>query len=165
MAKRLRFGALLLLVAALAAASMACKLLNRLSDRLESGTPSRPSIQTAAGTLVVTDVQISDKFPPDCSSTPDCLEARDGYQIVIVWLEKPGGGSVGDISDKLFGEAVNYLGEKDSQAYLTSGGGDRCGFASIRIFEDKFGLAFGSPQGVHGFTLTWPGNDPLQIGE
>ncbi|HLF29078.1 MAG TPA: hypothetical protein VJG32_22345 [Anaerolineae bacterium] len=72
---------------------MGCLVLIALAASACGGTAttSLGEIETSLGTFSIKDVQLTDRFPPDCSAGPPrCNQAQSGYQMVIVWLEPTG---------------------------------------------------------------------------
>ena len=156
---RLLKRTIILAVVTLATASLACNL---------TGSPasqSRPELETAAGTMVIAEVELASRFPPGCSSGPTCKGARNGHQILIVWLERPDGGSIGEVSGKLFGETLSLLND-DSEAYVTASDGSQAGLAIAHVSDDdRFALVFAPLDSAHGFQLTWPDNPTIDLGK
>jgi len=147
-------------VSILATALLACNLTG------PSATQPRPELETSAGTMVIAEVELTDCFPPGCSSGPTCNQAKEGQQILIVWLERPDGGSVEEISDELFGGMISLLGE-NSEAYVTASDGSRAGLAIAHVSDDdnRFALVFAPPASAHDFQLSWPDNPTIDLGE
>lgn len=152
--------ALILAVSILTMVLLACNLTG------PSATQPRPELETSAGTMVIAEVALADRFPPGCSSGPTCKRAQEGHQILIVWLERPDGGSIGEVSGKLFGETLSLLND-DSEAYVTASDGSQAGLAIAHVSDDddRFALVFVPPDSAHGFQLTWPDNPTIDLGE
>lgn len=122
-------------------------------------------LETKAGPVLIERAELLERFPISCSTTnPACNAARDGYQLLVLWLRRPGGGKIGEISADLFGEVINYLPEGAHDAYVTTADGSEAGLAAVHLPEGEFVLIFGLPQGAPGsLKLTWPGNRQLDI--
>jgi len=163
----------------LAILSLACNVCGLTNLTEIDSVPSRPpdptdiptpqpqlELKTSAGTLIIAKVELADSFPPGCSSGPTCSHAKEGYQFLILWLERPDGEDVSEISDELFGEAILYL-TSDSEAYVTASDGSKSGLAIAQTDDDnnQFALVFGVTDSARGFTLTWPGNPPIDLGK
>ncbi|MBN1979477.1 MAG: hypothetical protein JW918_18930 [Anaerolineae bacterium] len=139
----------------------------RPSDPTDTPTPQpQLELKTSAGTLIIAKVELADSFPPGCSSGPTCSHAKEGYQVLILWLERPDGGDIREISDELFGETLPYL-TSDSGAYVTASDGSkgRLGITHIDDDNNRFALVFGATDSGRDFTLTWPGNPPIDLGK
>jgi hypothetical protein len=163
----------------LAILSLACNVCGLTNLTEIDSAPSRPpdptdiptpqpqlELKTSAGTLIIAKVELADSFPPGCSSGPTCTRVKEGYQLLIVWLERPDGGDIREISDKLFSEARPYL-TSDSKAYVTASDGSKGRLAIAQIDGDnnRFALVFGATDSGRDFTLTWPGNPPIDLGK
>ncbi len=156
----LRKRTIILAIVALVTASLACNLAGSTTSQ------SRPELETAAGTMVIAEIEMASSFPPGCSTGLDCQRAKSGHQILIVWLEKPDGGSISDIRDALFVEALPLLND-DSEAYVTGSDGSQAGLAIAHVSDDgnRFALVFVPPDSAHDFQLTWPDNQTIDLGQ
>lgn len=117
------------------------------------GATMGKKLDTPAGTFKIEEVQLSDRFPPDCSSGAGCWSADSGYQMLVIWLTPPSDFD-GDISE----------GMTDEQPYLTIDGDNRIEIAISGIAQTRYFLAFTPPDSASEFTLTWPDNSPLDLG-
>jgi len=126
-----------------------------------------PSVQleTKAGPVLIERAELLERFPAGCStSNPACNAAKEGYQLLVLWLARPGGGKMSEISANLFGEVINYLPASSHDVYVTTADGSEAGLAAAQFPEGEFVLIFGLPQGATGsLQLTWPGNRQLDI--
>lgn len=122
-------------------------------------------LETKAGPVLIERAELLERFPVGCSTTnPACNAARDGYQLLVLWLRRPGGGKIGEISADLFGEVINYLRAGSHGVYVTTADGSEARLAAAQFSEGEFVLIFGLPQGAPGsLKLTWPGNRQLDI--
>jgi hypothetical protein len=154
---------IVLTVLSLACTCSPCGLINNLPIEI---APAQPQIETSASTLVIAEVELANRFPPGCSFGPTCNQAKEGYQVLIVWLERPDGEDIREISDELFGETLPYL-TSDSKAYVTASDGSKGGLGITHVDDDnnRFALVFGATDSGRDFTLTWPGNPPIDLGK
>jgi len=113
----------------------------------------RDQVQTDEGAFNIVEVQLSDTFPPDCSSgSPGCYGANSGFTFLIVWLEP-----VEDIEVSM--DAA--MPAVDPTLTLGDGGGAPLavhGFDGGRYF-----VAFVPPASASSFTLNWEGNSPISL--
>jgi hypothetical protein len=59
-------------------------------------------IKTSAGELTIIDVELADRFPPNCTGTPPhCREASKGSQFLIVWMDSKDAGNLNAVSTPL----------------------------------------------------------------
>lgn len=116
-------------------------------------------IHTASGTFTITDVAVGDRYPAGCvSSSPGCYMASSGSKMLVVTLTPQGQADVNDIMS----------GGKD--AYVIASNGTRTdsflyGWRT-GAGDAKDGMVGFTPnQSDQGFTLHWPGNNPVQLGK
>jgi hypothetical protein len=94
----------------------------------------------------ITEVVVTDRFPPDCEqSSPMCTIADSGSQYLVIWLDSSG------TSD------INLCDVTDSNGTRYKLGG---GLASGKNF-----LAQMVPESSGGFTLHCPNVDPISLGK
>ena len=117
-----------------------------------------PQIQTASGTFTIADVVEGDRYPKGCADTDtSCNVAMAGYKILVVKLAPEGTADVEDIMSE------------GSEAYITASDGARTesfiyGW-SLTPDDTKEGMVGFTPEVTgEGFTLHWPGNDPVELG-
>jgi len=123
-------------------------------------TPSAPEIKTPLGTLMIKDVQSADRYPPDCDLEKpySCwVQAWEGYEILIVWLEREDGGAPGEVSAEV-GRPCS-----DKEVYVVAGDGSRIdcavgGMDSLELF-----VTFPVPTSAHDFKFYWPGNPAIAL--
>lgn len=83
--------------------------------------------------------------------------AQQGYAFLVVKFGRiPRGG--------LISEDVEYVMNLKG-VYLTSGDGTRLDKYFLSFDEGGGNFAFTVPSGAKGFTLHWPGNDPIELGK
>ena len=122
-------------------------------------------LETKAGPVLIERAELLNRFPAGCSTAnPACNAAKEGYQLLVLWLARPGGSEMNEISGDLFGEVINYLPAGSHDVYVTTADGSEAGLAAAQFPEGEFVLIFGLPQGAPGsLKLTWPGNRELDI--
>jgi hypothetical protein len=101
------------------------------------------SISVGDTGVTIDEVEISDRFPPDCEEGTSGCTMSEGYEYLILWLEGgslPGTATITDSSGERF----------------ELGGGLWMG----RIF-----LAQRVPEGASGFTLYVSGVEPIDLGK
>jgi hypothetical protein len=117
------------------------------------------TIKTAVGDLVITQVQLADRVPPDCnSSSPVCNQATEGHQFLVVLLERAGGDPI-DITD------FAKLAPTSKEIYVIAGDDSRIDNAGIGLYGSLSYIAFLSPTSAQDFTLFWPDNPPIKLGK
>lgn len=129
-------------------------------------TPTPPQIETSAGTMTVAAVELADSFPPGCSSGPTCNRAKEGYRILVVWLERADGGSIREVADQLFGETLTHL-TGDGEICVTDVDDNTSSLAITHVDDDdnRFALVFAVRDTAQGFTLAWLDNPPIELGK
>jgi hypothetical protein len=128
---------------------------------IRSGGASRIELTTTAGTLLVDQVQLTDRFPPGCDPGGflSCYRAGPGFKILIVWLTRKGGDQ-GD--SEALTSVTSALGTA-SDVYVTASDGSRgsrtiSGFAADRLF-----LAFAPHDTAGGFVLHFADDPPITL--
>ena len=128
-----------------------------------------PEINTSAGTLIITDVEFVNSFPPGCTLEPGCEYPLDGYTILVIWTERKDGGNIEEISNMLVEETVPFISEKPGYLYVSGSDGSVTNLARVHTQSDssdsKFALVFAPPVSAHDFKLFWPGNEAIDIGK
>ena len=115
------------------------------------------TIQVNGELLVIEEIVISDRFPPDCdSSSFSCSVSVDTHSLLIIWLE-PDEPDVdpNDYSDALF-ESIGVATIEDSQGRISDSIG-----AGLR--DSRLMLLFQPERGETQFTMRYPGSDPIEI--
>lgn len=155
----------ILVVALLLAAAVGCDGASQSQDRTsaeqaseeeaseEESDSALAEIHTSAGVFSIEDVEITDRWPPDCGDlSPTCSAPEPGYKVLVVWLDP---GSAEDVTGTLAGVY--------SSLYVVDSEGERTkGFAGGMVSE-RFLVAFTPPESSSGFTLHWPDNDPIEL--
>jgi len=130
----------------------------------DSAIGARDTVITAVGTFEIGEIAIGDRFPPDCENpgSVDCQLAREGYQVLVIWLE-PGGGADHATIAKRLGE-VNLF-EVYANVRLVAADGVETESSSFGMMNDRFFVAF-TPEVKGGvYELRWPGNAPVKLAE
>ncbi len=129
-------------------------------------TPTPPQIETSAGPMTIAAVELTGSFPPGCSSGPTCNHAKEGYQILIVWLERADGGSIREADDELFGDTLPHL-TGSGGIHVADDQGSEFNLAITHVDDDnnRFALVFGVPETAQGFALTWLDDSPIELGK
>jgi hypothetical protein len=114
--------------------------------------------------MTIARVELADSFPPGCSSGPACNRAKEGYQILIVWLERADGGSIREVDDELFGETLPHL-TGDGEINVIDADGTTSSLAITHIDDDdnRFALVFAVQDTARDFTFTWLDNPPIEM--
>ena len=113
------------------------------------------TIETDNGVIAVTKVEISPTFPPGCNPGDlSCSEASPGYVILILWLKNVEGD-----------EPVDASGFLSMQIYLTGSDGSRTKIFASGLLNGESFVGFTPPESAGDFTLEWPGNPPLELGQ
>jgi hypothetical protein len=148
----------------------ACMILVKILLNPSFGTPNSttlngPQLQTAAGMMVISKVELGERFPPSCSPGPTCLTPKSGYQILALYLQRKDGGNIDDVSREFFGEAIPLLeGPKDpGTGYVTLSDGTKSQLAVLQIVGSRLVLVFSVSANARDFTLTWPNNPPIAL--
>ena len=128
---------------------------------VRSSGMSEIELTTTAGTLLVDQVQLTDRFPPGCDPGGflSCYRAGPGFKILIVWLTRKGGDQ-GD--SEALTSVTSALGTA-SDVYVTASDGSRgsrtiSGFAADRLF-----LAFAPHDAASGFVLHFADDPPITL--
>ena len=151
---------------ALAVLSLACTCSPcGLLENIPAGTTSsQPQFETSAGTMTIAQVELADSFPPGCSSGPACNHAKEGYQVLIVWLERADGGSIREVDDELFGETLPHMtGDAEISVADADGTTSSLAIAHIDDDNDQFALVFAVQDTARDFTFTWLDNPPIEL--
>jgi len=138
-------------------------ILSACQSEASRTTDSHPKLKMSAATLVIVDVEFSDRFPPSCSSGPTCQKAKKGNKILIVWLEREDGGDINEISEKLFGEVIPFLTGSTDKAYVIDNDGIKTGLAVANVTGSRYALVFAPPDSAQGFKLIWPNNLEIDL--
>ena len=115
-------------------------------------------IQTASGTFAISDVVVGDRYPEGCADGDmSCNIALPGYEVLVLELTPATGASVEDITS----EGAN--------TYIVSADGTRTDSFiygwSLNEDDVKEGMVGFTPEAsASGFTLYWPGNEPIDLG-
>lgn len=122
-------------------------------------TPSATAeIETTLGTLVIEDVQFADRFPPACDpGSPNCQQAQEGYQVLIVWLKRLDGGDPAAIGIEFF--------KASEEAYVIAGDSSRTDRTAGGLLQSRLFLAFTPRASAHDFKLFWPDNPAVDLRE
>lgn len=117
------------------------------------------AVQTAAGVLVVADVQAADRYPVGCAEAdPSCIVA-DGDRLVVVTFQTPPGQSGMTVIDLLATEVF--------ESELEEPSGTRIPAVVVMAVEDASTLdvVYGeaSVESPSSLVLHWPGNDPISL--
>ena len=151
---------------ALATLSLACTCspCSLLTGLLEGVTPSQPQFETSAGAIEIVGVESADSFPPGCSSGPACSHAKEGYQVLIIWLKRANGGNIREVGDELFSETLPHL-TGDEAISVTDADGTTSSLAITHIDDDdnRFALVFAVRDTGRDFTFTWLDNLPIAL--
>lgn len=116
------------------------------------------TIKTPAGTLSVNKVQLTDRFPPGCDpKSPMCQQVQEGYQALIVWLERADKGDPAAISDKLRSTFP--------EVYVIASDGSQTKASMWGVFESRLVVGFTPQASAHGFKLFWPDNPVVELGK
>lgn len=103
----------------------------------------RRSVATPIGDLVITKVDIGNRFPPGCGDPgPLCHAVESGFKVLTVWLEGEGEPS----------EASEYLMDIEG-IYVVSGDGNRTDRFAGGMTEGGLFIAFTPPESDAGFVL------------
>jgi len=112
-------------------------------------------ISTPQGTLLVSDVEHLEAFPPNCSVGAGCYKATAGNQLIAVWLtpddDADKSALTSHVSD-VFGD-VSLLSDSGNQTSGTGGG-----LISGRLF-----VLFAPPASERSWLLSWPGNAAIAL--
>jgi hypothetical protein len=120
------------------------------------GVPSTP-IQSAGGELRIQAIEKAQRFPPNCQDrAAGCSIAEPGYSILIVGFRFADGRSPLDAG-------TNTPNLNDG---IQLAAADQTFSAFASQFDSRdMRLAFAVPEGTSGFTLVWPGNPPIELGQ
>jgi hypothetical protein len=139
---------------------MGCLVLIAVAASACSGaaTTSLGEIETSLGTFSIKDVQLTDRFPPDCSAgKAGCNQAQSGYQIVIVWLEP-----VGQIDATT--ASIQFMKATD-EVFVIASNGSQAKRAASGMYQSRYFVAFTPATTARGFTLSWPDNPEIDLGK
>ncbi len=128
----------------------------------EIPTESVGEIKTSKGTLVITDVQLGDRFPPNCSRGPTCNVAKAGHQTLAVLVEAKKGDDLGD----MVGEIFMYVADGFHDAYVIGNDSHKAELAVVAIVDSDspcWALVFAPRKSAHDFKLIWPDNEPIDL--
>jgi len=123
-------------------------------------TASPPEIETSLGTLVITEVRSSDRWPPDCDleGQSRCGQSPEGDQILAVSLQRKHRADPISISEA----QVAF-----EEAYVVAGDGSRADCFGVVWSDwpgDMLTVGFGLPASAHDFDLFVPGSPPVDLG-
>ena len=122
-----------------------------------SAPAGETSIETPIGTFVITGVDLAERFPPDCDpSSPMCDQAKEGYQILAVWLDRADGGDPSEIGLDIF--------KHSEEVYAVAGDGSRMKRIGGGLMEGRLFVFFTPAASARDFTLYWPGNPAIELG-
>jgi hypothetical protein len=116
---------------------------------------NRATVKTLFGPFQITNIQESNRFPPDCDSTSiDCEKVEPGYKALVIWLKSnsPDSSSI-DFSNLSASNGV----------YIIDGDGTRTNCFSGGKINGKHLIAFTPPVKSNNFILYWPGNSPIPL--
>lgn len=116
----------------------------------------RPEIQTSAGTIVITKARLANGFPPGCNSgSPNCYQARPGYQILILHLKRKYGGEIVTLSKAI----------PDKELYVVADDGSRAEWfgTNVSIRSSRMSTAFVVQDSQRNFKLMWPGEAAIDL--
>jgi len=117
-------------------------------------------IATPQGNLVVSKVEITDTFPPGCTTgVPPCDRALPGYEILVVWLER----SPENTNDFL--SISTYLMQVFTSVSVEASNGNKTSGFQGGLVSGKLSVAFTPPVTDSGFRLLWPGNAAIDLGK
>jgi hypothetical protein len=124
----------------------------------------KAEIETSQGTIIVQEVQLTDRFPPDCTDeSATCDQAQEGYRHLIVWMGWSDAAGPG-ISVDALGKLTTFTAES-GEAYVTSGGGSQIELGANGMEAGRLFLLFRVPNDARDFTLYWPNNPPVDLGK
>lgn len=114
---------------------------------------SKTRIETRAeGDFVIEDVQLADRFPPDCSpQSTGCYKAEATHRFLVVWLEAQDPEEADDLST--------------AAPHLSTDEGAEVEAAIKGIHHQRYFLAFTPRVSAEEFTLHWADNPPIDLGE
>lgn len=118
------------------------------------GTKTSNELSTPAGPFEIEEVQLTDRFPPDCvsGSVGGCSVAKSGYQVLIVWVAPP---------EEFEGNLKQAM--TAEKPYVSLEDGSQLDFAISGIASQRYFLAFTPPSSETNFTLHWPDNPPIEL--
>ncbi len=122
--------------------------------------PEQPigTINTSVGVLHITGYDISNRFPPNCdTSSPPCSFAKDGFQVLIVWLDRADGGSIVDLGSTIF--------DASEGAYVIGSDGSRSDRFTGGIMQGRGFVGFSPLVNTQPYQFIWPGNEPVILGQ
>jgi hypothetical protein len=124
----------------------------------------KAELETAGGTMVVTQVQLADRFPPDCKEdSTSCDKAQEGQRYLIVWMGWSDVKGPGLSADEM-GKLSTFVGES-GDAYVTAGDGSRIELGGNGMQLGRPFILFRVPKAARDFTLYWPDNPPVDLGK
>jgi|GEM_PF-4350887 len=133
-----------------------------------SSSQPEQELKTSSGTLVITDVEFVDSFPPGCTIEPGCEYPIGDHRILVIWTERKDGGNLEEISDKLMEEVLPYINEKQGNLYVIASDGSQTNLERVHEQYEKsnsrFALVFAPPASANDFRLFWPGNPAISLG-
>jgi hypothetical protein len=153
-----------------------------------------PLISTSIGDLKIKKIEISDRYPPGCSPDPYwCHQAQEGRRLLIIWLQSIGSEPLEDnkaLANEIFPDSSSassaaigvdssgnlvtfYHIQEDSEAsegnnhgvHISSSAGFVTGPFAGGVDARKPFLAFQVPFSARDFTLMWPDNPPIELGQ
>ena len=128
------------------------------------GSSPQAEIQTSQGTVILQDVELADRFPPDCDAgSSGCVAAQDGHRYLVLWLRWADVEGPGIPVEKL-GMLTDFAGESGS-AYVVDGDGARTEAGGSGLESGRLFVTFSVPDGARDFTLHWPDNPAVDLGK
>lgn len=113
---------------------------------LRGGGGDGDAIDVPGGTVLVESVEVSDRYPPDCTPSPGCWQAEAGFEMVSVALRTEGDVDLGDPT-------------------LTVGGSEpfEVAIRTWSIDDEDLTLTFAVPEGGRRYVLHLPGAEPHEL--
>ena len=155
-----RSRVLLVLAVALALAHSACG--NAMPEPTDTPRPTATSepmdvFTLPGGTVTIQEVQLPERWPPNCVS--NCKEALPGYQLLAVSL-KAADDFEGELPEVDLRLSCRPSGDEITPALL-----QRVQVGSGETSQQSYEVVFTPQSSDEGFTLLWPGSDPVELGK
>ena len=101
--------------------------------------------------ITITEVVLTDRFPPDCEEgSVMCTMADEGYQYLVIWLDG--------------GDSTDPLAALGSEVHMTDSSGERHNPGG-GLLTGRYFLAQRVPQDASGFTLYCADVEPIELGK
>lgn len=146
-------------ISALVAIAVAPPVFGQPAVQSRDAAAASTAITTVLGKFGIGSVDVGDRFPPGCDNpgVPDCERVKEGYQVVVVWLEAQDGQDLPSLMRN-----ANIL-DMSASVVVVADDGTRTERFSFGMREGNVFVAFTPKTTEKNFKLFWPGNPEIAL--